>query len=114
MDGPIQVGVLVPTGQSQWGGDADARRLIDFANRAERLGYDSLVNDSLLTPRIEPLTMLAALASVTEHATLGTGTLLPFLRRPVQTAPDARLDRRAVGRGVGLVVRSLGHQLRVV
>jgi alkanesulfonate monooxygenase SsuD/methylene tetrahydromethanopterin reductase-like flavin-dependent oxidoreductase (luciferase family) len=100
MDEPIQLGVLVPTGQSQWGEGADPRRLIDFANRAERLGYDSLfVNDSLLTPRIEPLTMLAALASVTAHATLGTGALLPFLRRPVQTAQTlASIDRLSGGR----------------
>jgi alkanesulfonate monooxygenase SsuD/methylene tetrahydromethanopterin reductase-like flavin-dependent oxidoreductase (luciferase family) len=100
MDEPIQLGVLVPTGQSQWGEGADARRLIDFAIRAERLGYDSLfVNDSLLTPRIEPLTMLAALASVTGHATLGTGALLPFLRRPVQTAQTlASIDRLSGGR----------------
>jgi alkanesulfonate monooxygenase SsuD/methylene tetrahydromethanopterin reductase-like flavin-dependent oxidoreductase (luciferase family) len=55
----ISLGVLLPVGQAQWGG-ADPRELVDFAVRAEDLGYSSLwVNDSLLTPRIEALTMLA-------------------------------------------------------
>lgn len=100
MDERVQVGVLVPTGQAQWGEGIDPRELLDFATRAERLGFDSLfVNDSLLTPRIEALTMLAALASATEHATLGTGALLPFLRRPVQTAQTlASIDRLSGGR----------------
>ena len=54
---------------------------------AERLGFSSLfVNDTLISPRIEALTMLAALAPMTEPATLGTGALLPFLRRPIQAA----------------------------
>jgi alkanesulfonate monooxygenase SsuD/methylene tetrahydromethanopterin reductase-like flavin-dependent oxidoreductase (luciferase family) len=97
---PVRLGVLLPTGRAQWGDGADARELIAFALRAERLGYDSLfVNDSLLTPRIEALTMLAALASVTESATLGTGALLPFLRRPVQTAQAlASIDLLSGGR----------------
>jgi alkanesulfonate monooxygenase SsuD/methylene tetrahydromethanopterin reductase-like flavin-dependent oxidoreductase (luciferase family) len=57
------------------------------------------VNDSLLTPRIEALTMLAALASVTVHAMLGTGALLPFLRRPVQRAQTlVSIDRLSGGR----------------
>jgi alkanesulfonate monooxygenase SsuD/methylene tetrahydromethanopterin reductase-like flavin-dependent oxidoreductase (luciferase family) len=100
MDDRIQLGVLVPTGQAQWGEDTDPRELIAFATRAEQLGYESLfVNDSLLTPRIEALTMLAAMASVTEHATLGTGALLPFLRRPVQTAQAlASIDLLSGGR----------------
>jgi alkanesulfonate monooxygenase SsuD/methylene tetrahydromethanopterin reductase-like flavin-dependent oxidoreductase (luciferase family) len=96
----IQVGVLVPTGQAHWGEGSDPRELLNFAARAERLGYDSLfVNDSLLSPRIEPLTMLAALAPVTEQAVLGTGALLPFLRRPVQTSQTlASIDRLSGGR----------------
>jgi Luciferase-like monooxygenase len=91
----------VPTGQAQRGAGTDPRDLLEFATRAERLGYDSLfVNDSLLTRRIEALTMLAALAPVTKHATLGTAALLPFLRRPMQTAQTlASIDR--VGRTSG-------------
>ncbi|MFD9129980.1 LLM class flavin-dependent oxidoreductase [Kitasatospora sp. NPDC059571] len=96
----FEVGVLLPTGAAQWGDGTDPRALIPFALRAEELGFDSLfVNDSLLTPRIEPLTMLAALAAVTHRATLGTGALLPFLRRPVQAAQTlASVDLLSGGR----------------
>jgi alkanesulfonate monooxygenase SsuD/methylene tetrahydromethanopterin reductase-like flavin-dependent oxidoreductase (luciferase family) len=96
----IRFGVLLPTGKAQWGDAADPRELIGFATRAERLGYDSLfVNDSLISPRIEALTMLAALAPVTTRATLGTGALLPFLRRPVQIAQAlASIDLLSGGR----------------
>jgi alkanesulfonate monooxygenase SsuD/methylene tetrahydromethanopterin reductase-like flavin-dependent oxidoreductase (luciferase family) len=100
MDDDIRLGVLVPTGKAQWGEGPDPRELIDFAIRAESLGYDSLwVNDSLLTPRIEALTMLAAVAAVTERVTLGTAALLPVLRRPVQAAQAlASIDLLSGGR----------------
>src|SRR3954462_14473079 len=93
-------GIFLPTGQAQWGEGADPRRLIDFAVQAERLGFDSLwVNDSLLNPRIEPLTMLAAVAPVTERVTLGTATLMPVLRRPIQAAQTiASVDLLCGGR----------------
>jgi alkanesulfonate monooxygenase SsuD/methylene tetrahydromethanopterin reductase-like flavin-dependent oxidoreductase (luciferase family) len=96
----VQLGVLVPVGQAQWGAGTDPRDLVGFAQRAEALGFDSLfVNDSLLTPRIEPLTMLAALAPTTSRPMLGTGALLPFLRRPVQTAQTlASIDALSGGR----------------
>jgi alkanesulfonate monooxygenase SsuD/methylene tetrahydromethanopterin reductase-like flavin-dependent oxidoreductase (luciferase family) len=96
----IRVGVILPTGQAQWGEGADPRRLIDFAVRAERLGYASLwANDTLVIPRIEALTMLAALAPVTERVTLGTAALLPVLRRPVQAAQAiASVDLLSGGR----------------
>lgn len=99
MDENISFGVLVPIGKAQWG-SADPRLLIDFALRAERLGFDSLwVNDSLVSPRIEALTMLAAAAPVTERVTLGTAALLPVLRRPVQTAQTlASIDLLSGGR----------------
>jgi alkanesulfonate monooxygenase SsuD/methylene tetrahydromethanopterin reductase-like flavin-dependent oxidoreductase (luciferase family) len=96
----MDIGVLLPTGAAQWGPDDDPRDLIAFGRRAERLGFSSLfVNDSLISPRIEALTMLAALAPVTETVTLGTAALLPFLRRPVQTAQSlASLDLLSGGR----------------
>ncbi len=99
MNDDIRVGVLLPTGHAFWDG-GDARRIIDFAVEAERLGYGSLwVNDSLLSPRIEALTMLAAVAPVTTRVTLGTAALLPVLRRPVQAAQVlASLDLLSGGR----------------
>ena len=76
----------MPTGTAQLGG-ADPAELMDFAAAAQDLGFDSLwVNDSLLSARVEALTMLAALAPATDRLLLGTAALLPVLRRPVQAA----------------------------
>lgn len=96
----IDLGVLIPIGQAQWGAGTDPRELLDFAVRAEALGYSSLwVNDFLLTPRIEALTMLAAVAPLTSRVTLGTAALLPVLRRPVQAAQTlASIDLLSGGR----------------
>jgi alkanesulfonate monooxygenase SsuD/methylene tetrahydromethanopterin reductase-like flavin-dependent oxidoreductase (luciferase family) len=96
----IELGVLIPVGQAQWGPGTDPRELLDFAVRAEELGYSSLwANDFLLTPRIEALTMLAAVAPLTSRVTLGTAALLPVLRRPVQAAQTlASIDLLSGGR----------------
>jgi alkanesulfonate monooxygenase SsuD/methylene tetrahydromethanopterin reductase-like flavin-dependent oxidoreductase (luciferase family) len=96
----IELGVLIPVGQAQWGPGTDPRELLGFAVRAEELGYSSLwVNDFLLTPRVEALTMLAAVAPLTSRVTLGTATLLPVLRRPVQAAQTlASIDLLSGGR----------------
>jgi alkanesulfonate monooxygenase SsuD/methylene tetrahydromethanopterin reductase-like flavin-dependent oxidoreductase (luciferase family) len=96
----VDIGVLLPTGKAQWGPADDPRDLVTFGREAERLGFSSLfVNDSLISPRIEALTMLAALASSTATVTLGTGALLPFLRRPLQAAQSlASIDLLAGGR----------------
>ena len=96
----VQVGVLIPIGQAQWGPGTDPRSLTGFAVRAEELGYSSLwVNDFLLTPRIEALTMLAAVAPLTQRVLLGTSALLPVLRRPVQAAQTlASIDLLSGGR----------------
>jgi hypothetical protein len=98
-DDDTKIGVLIPIGQAQWG-EADPRSLVDFAVRAESLGHSSLwVNDFLLTPRIEALTMLAAVAPATSSVTLGTAALLPLLRRPVQAAQTlASIDLLSGGR----------------
>jgi alkanesulfonate monooxygenase SsuD/methylene tetrahydromethanopterin reductase-like flavin-dependent oxidoreductase (luciferase family) len=96
----MDIGVLLPTGKAQWGADGDPRELVALAVRAEQLGYSSVfVNDSLISPRIEALTMLAALAPATKRVTLGTGALLPFLRRPIQAAQSlASIDLLSGGR----------------
>ncbi|MFI2205661.1 LLM class flavin-dependent oxidoreductase [Streptomyces sp. NPDC020192] len=96
----MDIGVLLPTGTAQWGPADDPRELIAFGRHAERSGFSSLfVNDSLISPRIEALTMLAALAPATETVTLGTAALMPFLRRPIQTAQSlASIDLLSGGR----------------
>ncbi|MFK0112667.1 LLM class flavin-dependent oxidoreductase [Streptomyces sp. NPDC091217] len=96
----MDIGVLLPTGTAQWGPADDPRVLVAFGRAAERLGFSSLfVNDSLLSPRVEALTMLAALAPATGTLTLGTAALLPFLRRPVQAAQSlASIDVLSGGR----------------
>lgn len=100
MDDTVKLGVPVPIGSAQWGPEADPRTLTGFAMRAKNLGYDSLwVNDFLLTPRIEALTMLAAMAPLTSRVMLGTAALLPVLRRPVQAAQTlASIDLLSGGR----------------
>jgi alkanesulfonate monooxygenase SsuD/methylene tetrahydromethanopterin reductase-like flavin-dependent oxidoreductase (luciferase family) len=96
----VDIGVLLPTGEAQWAPGDEPRDVVALAVRAERIGFSSLfVNDSLISPRIEALTMLAALAPATGHVTLGTGALLPFLRRPVQAAQSlASIDVLSGGR----------------
>jgi alkanesulfonate monooxygenase SsuD/methylene tetrahydromethanopterin reductase-like flavin-dependent oxidoreductase (luciferase family) len=86
MDNDMHVGVLIPTGAAQLGPAAPAA-LLDFAAAARDLRFDSLwVSDSLLSARVEALTMLAALVPVTGGMQLGTAALLPVLRQPVQAA----------------------------
>jgi alkanesulfonate monooxygenase SsuD/methylene tetrahydromethanopterin reductase-like flavin-dependent oxidoreductase (luciferase family) len=100
MDDNVKLGVLIPIGEAQWGLGEDPRSLTGFAVRAEELGYASVwVNDFLLTPRIEALTMLAAVAPLTSRVMLGTAALLPVLRRPVQAAQTlASIDALSGGR----------------
>jgi alkanesulfonate monooxygenase SsuD/methylene tetrahydromethanopterin reductase-like flavin-dependent oxidoreductase (luciferase family) len=83
------------------------REIVDLAERAEALGFDSVwVGDSVLArPRFEALTTLAAVAARTQRVRLGTAVLLPVLRQPVVLANQvANLDLVANGRlslGVG-------------
>ena len=89
-------------------GNPDAAPVLELAEKAEALGFDSVwVGDSLLArPRHEPLTLLAGVASRTSRVALGTAVLLPALRNPVLLAHQvATLDRIAAGRvilGVGV------------
>jgi len=96
----IRLGVVLPTGAVPWGRETDARILVEFARRAEALGFTSLwAGDTLLRPVIETFTMLSAAAAVTERVMLGTAALLPALRRPVQAAQViASLDLLSGGR----------------
>ncbi|MEV0045801.1 LLM class flavin-dependent oxidoreductase [Nocardia rhamnosiphila] len=102
----MKYGLLLPAGQAQLDAGGSAQTLVDIAVEAERLGFDSVwVGDSLLRARLEPLTLLAAVARATEHVTLGTAVLMPAYRHPVHAAVTlSSLDLLSEGRlvvGVG-------------
>jgi len=103
----LRVGVVAPTREELLFGPGDPGRVVDFCRAAESAGLDSVwVGESLLArPRFEPLTLLAAVATVTSRITVGTAVLLPALRHPVPLAQAvATLDGLAGGRlvlGVG-------------
>jgi alkanesulfonate monooxygenase SsuD/methylene tetrahydromethanopterin reductase-like flavin-dependent oxidoreductase (luciferase family) len=82
-------------------------QLLDWARAADAAGYRSLgVIDRIVYPNLEPLTVLAAAAAVTERAELLTDVLLLPTRNPVLVArAAATLDRLSGGRlvlGVGV------------
>jgi alkanesulfonate monooxygenase SsuD/methylene tetrahydromethanopterin reductase-like flavin-dependent oxidoreductase (luciferase family) len=102
----MELGLLLPTAGAQLHAGGTVPGLVDVAVRAERLGFDSVwVGDSLSRARVEPLTLLAAVAQATERVTLGSAVLIPAYRHPVQAALSiTSLDLLSAGRvviGVG-------------
>jgi alkanesulfonate monooxygenase SsuD/methylene tetrahydromethanopterin reductase-like flavin-dependent oxidoreductase (luciferase family) len=107
----MKVGILLPTRGLLLAEERpqSAEGLLSLAVTAEAASVDSVwVGDSLTAkPRLEPLTMLAAVAARTERVRLGTSVLLAALRHPVTTAHIlGTLDvvsqgRLVVGVGVG-------------
>jgi probable F420-dependent oxidoreductase len=102
-------GLLLPTREIVMNQDVpDFRQILDLAEHAEALGFDSVwVGDSVLArPRFEALTTLAAIAARTQRVQLGTAVLLAVLRHPVMLANEvASLDHVANGRlilGLGI------------
>lgn len=72
-----------------------------MAETVERLGYDSVwVGDSITSkPRLEPLTIMAALAARTQRVKIGTAVMLTALRHPVHLAHAlATVDNISNGR----------------
>ena len=57
----LRIGYLLPTREAVMEGRPEAEPLLSLAERAEKLGYDSVwIGDSLLArPRHEPITLLA-------------------------------------------------------
>lgn len=84
----------------------DARALVDYAVRAEALGYESVwVWDHILLgvdpcfPIIDSLTLLSGVATRTERIRLGTGILVLPLRNPVTLAKQLlSIDNLSNGR----------------
>ena len=80
--------------------------VINFARKCEAMGVHSMwIIDRIAYDNLEPLTVLAAAASVTDKIRLGTSVLLPALRHPALLAKTvATLDFISNGRvtlGVG-------------
>ncbi|GHF30033.1 N5,N10-methylene tetrahydromethanopterin reductase [Streptomyces mashuensis] len=82
---PLRIGILLPTREQAITDSYAAAPLLDFARRAEELGFDSLwAGDSLTArPRLDPLVVLSAAGAVTSRVTLGTAALTPALRHPL-------------------------------
>lgn len=82
--------------------------MCNLAQVAETAGFNSVwVGDSILAkPRLEPLSTLAGVATVTDAVDLGTAIFLPHLRHPVNVAHQAAtVDLLSNGRftmGVGV------------
>jgi alkanesulfonate monooxygenase SsuD/methylene tetrahydromethanopterin reductase-like flavin-dependent oxidoreductase (luciferase family) len=111
--GMVSWGLLLPTREVVMAhGPPDLTKIIDLAELAEGLGFDSVwVGDSILArPRLEALTTLAAVAARTRQVKLGTAVLLSALRHPVLLANEAaNLDILANGRlilGLGVATKT--------
>ncbi|MFD5640484.1 LLM class flavin-dependent oxidoreductase [Streptomyces anulatus] len=110
--GVPDIGVLLPTREHAIQRDFSAAPLLDYARRAEDLGFDSVwAGDSLTArPRLDPLVLLSAAGAVTSRVTLGTAALTAALRHPLLGANTiAALDqvcrsRLILGLGAGFPV----------
>lgn len=97
----MQVGVNLNNREPLLTDEYTVADMVDLASGAESLGYDSVwIGDNLLErPRLEPLTSLAAMSSVTESVDLGTACMITPMRNPVQFAQAwATLDLLSDGR----------------
>jgi probable F420-dependent oxidoreductase len=103
-----RIGYLLPTRERVMTDRHETGPLLALAERAERLGFDSVwIGDSVTArPRHDPMTLMAAVAARTSRVGIGTAVLLPALRNPVLLAHQwATLDRISEGRvilGVGI------------
>jgi alkanesulfonate monooxygenase SsuD/methylene tetrahydromethanopterin reductase-like flavin-dependent oxidoreductase (luciferase family) len=106
----LKFGLLLPTRGLLMKGPQprNIEGIFSLAETAEKAGLDSVwVGDSLTAkPRLEPLSVLSAVASRTSRVRLGTAVLLGALRHPVLLAhAAATVDLISEGRlvlGVGV------------
>jgi alkanesulfonate monooxygenase SsuD/methylene tetrahydromethanopterin reductase-like flavin-dependent oxidoreductase (luciferase family) len=118
----VKVGILLPTREAAIRGQYSVGPLLDVAQQAEDLGFDSVwAGDSLLArPRLDPLIVLSACAAVTYRVAVGTAALIAALRHPLlgasmltsldHTAPE----RLRVGVGAGFPVPESEHEFGAV
>ena len=107
----MKIGIALP---AQVAG-VTRRDALGFAQRAERLGLDSVwVIDRLVYPSLAPLPLLAAAAAVTERVRIGTSILLGTLWNPMLLAKEvATIQRLSEGRfvlGMGIGAREPDFQ----
>lgn len=104
MDSIDNFGVLLPTRGVLVYADGGRPRVElnwQMAETVERLGYDSVwVGDSITSkPRLEPLTIMSAIAARTQRVKIGTAVMLTALRHPVHLAHSlATIDNVSNGR----------------
>ena len=97
----VRFGLLLPTREALLRGVDDTAPLLELAEAAEAAGFDSAWagESRLARPRIEPLSLLSAVAARTSSLTLGTAVLLGAMRPPAVLAHTAAsVDRIAEGR----------------
>jgi alkanesulfonate monooxygenase SsuD/methylene tetrahydromethanopterin reductase-like flavin-dependent oxidoreductase (luciferase family) len=97
----VKVGVALPTREVAILGAADASPLLKIARQIEELGFDAVyAGDAYVARhRLEPMTLLAAVATMTERVTIGTGALIVPPRNPVALAHViVTLDQLSGGR----------------
>ena len=103
----VSVGIALPTREVALQGAVDAAPLIKTTRQVEELGYDSVwVGDSFVARhRLEPMTLLAAVAMVTDHVVIGTAAITASIKEPAGLAHSiVTLDQLSGGRlrmGIG-------------
>jgi alkanesulfonate monooxygenase SsuD/methylene tetrahydromethanopterin reductase-like flavin-dependent oxidoreductase (luciferase family) len=97
----MQIGIMLPSRETAMTGQHDAPGLVRFARRAEEAGFDSVwTGESVLArTRVEPLSLLAAVATATSRVRLGTAALIGPLRHSLALASQAAtVDQLSGGR----------------
>ena len=115
-DAAVPCGIAIP--QVFPDSPVDMGLIKGYVRKAENLGYESLwVQEQIIgvTPNLEPLSLLAYVAAVTEKIRLGTAVLILTTRNPVLLAKQlSSLDRMSGGRlivGIGLGGRQRQYSL---
>jgi alkanesulfonate monooxygenase SsuD/methylene tetrahydromethanopterin reductase-like flavin-dependent oxidoreductase (luciferase family) len=101
--GPIEFGVNLNNREPLIAPDYGMSDLLDLAQQAEELGFESLwVGDSLFSkPRHEPMALLSAISQRTRRARLGTACIVSSARNPLYLALEwATLDVLSGGRTI--------------